>query len=233
MLASLRTMTPRETRTGLTVLGCLVSVALLGIGVYVALDVVLGFLPPHYSVLHQPESDYGVGPYGYLMGINFIVRGVLSLALVVVLWAVFPARAMRTGAALLGLWAVASMLLTVFPTDVEGAAVTAHGRLHVLVALVAFLAVLIGELVLSHSGRGDTRWQRVIAAPRAVAWLALPALLWLVGALGQHTAEKGTAGLAERLFLGLVMAWMGLVAYRLRPVLAERGDRRQGASASA
>jgi hypothetical protein len=167
------------------------------------------------------------------MGINILVRGVFSLALVVVLWAVFPSRAMRNGAALLGLWAVASMLLAVFPTDVEGAAVTTHGRLHVLCALVAFLAVLVGEIVLLQSGREDTRWQGMIAAPRAVAWLALPAMLWLVVALGRHTADSGTAGLAERLFLGLVIAWMGLVAYRLRPVLAERGALSQGASAGA
>jgi hypothetical membrane protein len=201
----------------------LARVTLLGIVVYVALDVVLAFLPPHYSVIHQPESDYGVGPYGYLMGINFIVRGVFSLSLVVVLWTAFPSRAMRIGAALLGLWAVASMVLAVFPTDVEGAAVTAHGRLHVLFALVAFLAVLIGEIVLSQSRREDPHWQRVIAAPRALAWLALPANLWMVVALGKHTAESGTAGLAERVFLGLVIAWMGLVAYRLRQVMAKRG----------
>jgi hypothetical membrane protein len=211
----------------------LTGVTLLGIAVYVALDVVLGFLPPHYSVIHQPESDYGVGPYGYLMGINFIVRGVFSLALVVALWEVFSSRPTRIGAALLGIWAVASMLLAAFPTDVEGATATAHGRLHVLFALVAFLAVLVGEIALSQSGRQNARWQRVIAAPRVLAWLALPANLWLVVALGKHTADSGTAGLAERLFLALVIAWMGLVAYRLRQVMAESAARSQGTSASA
>ena len=142
-------------------------------------------------------------------------------------------RPMRIGAALLGLWAVASMLLAAFPTDIEGAAATAHGRLHLLFALIAFLAVLIGEIALSQSGRQDARWQRVIAAPRVLAWLALPANLWLVVALGKHTAHSGTAGLAERLFLALVIAWMGLVAYRLRQVMAQSEARRQGASASA
>jgi hypothetical protein len=159
--------------------------------------------------------------------------GILSLALVGAVWEVASSRALRSGATLLGIWASGSILLAAFPTDVEGAQVTTHGRLHALVALVAFLAVLSGEIVLSQAGRGDTRWQHLIAAPRVLAWLALPAMLWLVVALGKHTAHSGTAGLAERLFLAVVLAWMGVVAYRLRQVSPESEARSQGASASA
>lgn len=211
----------------------LTSVTLLGLIVYVALDALLCVLPPHYSIIHQPESDYGVGPYGYLMGINFVVRGLLSVALVAAVWEVASSQAQRLGAALLGLWAIGSILLAAFPTDVEGAPVTAHGRIHALVALVAFLAVLSGEIVLSQSGQQDTRWQHLIAAPRILAWLTLPALLWSLVALGKHTAHSGAAGLAERLFLALVLAWMGVVAYRLRQVSTQSAARSQGVSVSA
>ena|ERR1035441_5761247 len=57
--------------------------AILGIVVYVALDVALVFLRPHFSVLHNAESDYGAsGSYAWVMDLNFLLRGAFSLAVV-------------------------------------------------------------------------------------------------------------------------------------------------------
>ena len=36
-------------------------------------------LPPHYSPISQAESDLAVGKFGFIMTINFLNRGVLSL----------------------------------------------------------------------------------------------------------------------------------------------------------
>jgi hypothetical membrane protein len=206
----IRTQSPRPSSA------LLAAGALLGLAVYVALDVLLAFLPPHYSVIYQPESDYGVGPYGYLMGFNFLLRGLLSLAVVSALWPRLSSQAARLGLALVALWALASMLLAAFPTDVEGAVTTTHGKLHALLALIAFLGALIGELLLSSTRVPEDWWHHVVAPARFLAWLAVPALLWTFVALAHHTAESGTAGLAERVFLGLVLAWLGVVGYRLR-----------------
>jgi len=196
----------------------LASLSLLGIAIYVALDIILGFLPPHYSVIHQPESDYGVGPYGYLMGINFIVRGLFTLACVAALWGrrTLKSRGEWVGAGLLVLWAICSMLLAAFPTDIEGAVATTHGKLHGLLALIAFPAALIGELILSSRLRNDAGWQRFMRLPWIVAWLALPAFLWTGATVARVSAHRGTAGLAERVFLALVIAWIGIIAFRLR-----------------
>ena len=38
---------------------------------YVVLDVVAQVLPPHYSPISQAESLLAVGPYGYIMTVNF------------------------------------------------------------------------------------------------------------------------------------------------------------------
>lgn len=51
---------------------------LAGAVVYVALDVVAQLLPPHYGPVRQAESDLGVGPFGWVMSVNFIVRGLLT-----------------------------------------------------------------------------------------------------------------------------------------------------------
>jgi hypothetical protein len=52
---------------------------------YVVLDAIVQVLPPHYSPISQAESLLAVGPYGYIMTVNFLNRGVFSLLFVYVL----------------------------------------------------------------------------------------------------------------------------------------------------
>ena len=42
---------------------------------YIVLDAIAQALPPHYSPISQAESLLAVGPYGYIMTINFLNRG--------------------------------------------------------------------------------------------------------------------------------------------------------------
>jgi hypothetical protein len=42
--------------------------------------VLLGFLRPRYSLLYNAESDYGRGPWYWVMDLNFLLRCALSLA---------------------------------------------------------------------------------------------------------------------------------------------------------
>jgi hypothetical membrane protein len=61
------------------------NMALIGIVFYIVLDVVMQMLPPHYS-LRQAESDLAVGPYGWIMNINFVIRGLLSAAIILAIY---------------------------------------------------------------------------------------------------------------------------------------------------
>src|ERR1019366_6798644 len=80
-----------------------------GIVLYVAIDVVLVFLRPHFSVLHNAESDYGSkGRYGWVMNVNFLLRCALSLAGVQALRLAVPEPQLRPGLALISVWAVSS-----------------------------------------------------------------------------------------------------------------------------
>ena len=54
-------------------------IVILGIVLYVILDVIAQVLPPHYSPISQAESDLAVGKFGLIMTVNFLNRGVLSL----------------------------------------------------------------------------------------------------------------------------------------------------------
>jgi hypothetical membrane protein len=63
----------------------LYAAVLAGIILYLILDMVAQLLPPHYSPISQAESDLAVGQFGYIMAVNFLNRGILSLMFLFVL----------------------------------------------------------------------------------------------------------------------------------------------------
>ena len=201
------------------------TLTIVGIVAYVALVVTAQLLPPHYNAVRTAESDLAVGPYGWLMTVAFVLRGVLSLSLVAALvLATRRGLRLRAGLVLLGLWGAAAFLLAAFPTDLPGDPRTVHGAVHAAVALVAFLAVAIGELLVSRRLARVERWRsfgrstgRLAVATLVVCVLALVAL---GAAAASDSGPAAIAGLAERAFLAMALLWMLLVAARLR---TERG----------
>jgi hypothetical membrane protein len=88
-------------------------IALIGILLYIILDIIVQILPPHYS-LRQAESDLAVGPYGWIMNINFLIRGLLSAAIILAIY-----KSMKNivrpmvGMVFFAIWSAASFLLGV------------------------------------------------------------------------------------------------------------------------
>jgi len=194
----------------------LLLAAIVGIVLYAALDALVQSLPPHYSPLSQAESDLAVGPYGYIMAINFINRGVLSLLFLLGLSrAVRPLPEYRRGYFLIGVWAVGSMVLAAFPTDVSGTP-TVHGTIHLVVAVIAFLGGVFGELALSRSFGNDQSLAHVGRYASVIAVLGFVSLAALF--LGPGIAPRAfshVSGLVERVFIGLVLVWMLAVSSTL------------------
>ena|SRR5690348_7445284 len=190
------------------------ALVIAGIVLYLALDIVAQLLPPHYNPVRQVESDLAVGPYGYVMTLNFVLRGALSLALLAGLMRGVKAQARSmVGIVLIGIWAVGAFLLALFPTDVNSRP-TIHGGIHLLVALVAFCAVALGELLVSLRIGADARWISIRPYLLACSIATLVALL--AELVGVRASEAfGIGGLVERVFLGLALLWMLLVAVRL------------------
>ena len=200
----------------------LALVTVVGIVVYIVIDVIAQLLPPHYNPISQAESDLAVGPYGYLMTINFVIRGLLSFILLVGLMKGLPSRTRSSvGLLMLGIWAIGAFLLAFFPTDIAGSGhVTLHGLIHLFVAFIAFVSVAIGEFLLSLRFSVDERWQSIRTPALTIAILALIALLLLF--VGPSLGLKNIGGLLERLFLGLALLWILLVALRLRSLSGNR-----------
>ncbi len=197
--------------------------AIAGIILYVLLDTIAQLLPPHYSPISQAESDLAVGPFGYVMTVNFLNRGLLSFAFILAFAGTVAesggsASKFRAGLALLGVWSAGAILLAIFPTDVPTTPVHLHGVIHLFVAIIAFLGGAFGALLVSLRMGLVPRLRGVSRAALILAVLSV--LLCLVDLLAPSFAPGATAnygGLIERLFLGSVLAWILLVSgYALR-----------------
>src|ERR1700758_4649486 len=189
------------------------SLAWLAIGggiAYVAIDVVLRFLRPAYSLLYNAESDYGRGPWYWLMDFNFLLRCALSLAACLALVRTAgPDSRVRGGAYLLATWAVCSGLLAFFADDVEGTPLHASGIVHLALAFIAFACAAIGTILISAGLRADPEWRSDASVLLAVAIAGAAAFLLLGSATGHRHAP---GGLYERIFLGLELLWIVLAA---------------------
>jgi hypothetical membrane protein len=191
---------------------------ILGIVLYVILDVVAQLLPPHYSPISQAESDLAVGKYGFIMAINFLNRGVLSLLFIYAFLRTLDyygvARTQfRTGTYLLGTWAVGAILLAIFPTDVPATPVSWHGAIHLVVAIIAFIGGAFGALAISQklAKNGKLQGLKRIVLPFSIIILVLWAVEFGLPFLLPHLNSR-IDGLSERLFLGSVLLWIGALS---------------------
>lgn len=197
----------------LTAMQWLAFLSLTGVVLYVAIDVLLFFLRPDLPILHRAESDYGNGPWAWIMDVNFLLRCALSLAAVFAFWHALP-RTLTTRLALglLTVWAIASGILAFFPDDYEGTPPTTHGKIHLLAAGIAFLCCLLATLLLT--GVLARHWRGLfIVAALAVSWLIAAVGLFLL--LRSGFTLHSLAGLYERLFLGFELLWIALAMIQL------------------
>lgn len=182
-----------------------------GILTYVAIDVALIFLRPHFSVLHNAESDYGSkGRYAWLMDLNFLVRAAFSLAAVRALWlSIGENRHVRAGLTLVSLWAVCSGALAFFPDDPVGTPTHGAGRVHGVLAAIAFFAALIGTIELSLALRRISYWQPI---RRTLVLISLSALIPLLLLGHAHFGRHTLGGLYEKIFIAIELLWLAIAA---------------------
>ncbi|PXA68019.1 DUF998 domain-containing protein [Cryobacterium arcticum] len=198
----------------------LATVAVVGAVLYVLVDILLQLLPPHYSVISEAESNLAVGPYGWIMNLNFLARGVVTVCAVAALARFGPrSRLQRVGLALLLVAGACSAALAFLPTDIPAAdapglaPTTALGAAHLTVAVVGFVTALAGFALLTLWLRGSDRLQAAYPAAAILTGVALLGLAWLGMAA---TVAPGMIGLAERLCLAGVLGWVIAVSAVIR-----------------
>ncbi len=186
------------------------GVAVAGVVVYVLIDVALVFLRPHFSVLHNAESDYGSrGRYAWVMDLNFLLRCLLSLAVVRALLLVGGPPRLRAALWLLGVWSVCSGLLAFFPDDPVGTRTHGLAEVHLVLAGIAFIAVVVGTRTATRVLRTEPAWRPVAGVLALLSWGALVPVLMLGRA---HLRPHSLGGLYEKLFLAIELGWLLVVA---------------------
>ncbi|MDQ1528924.1 MAG: hypothetical protein QOH77_714 [Actinomycetota bacterium] len=176
------------------------TIAMIGVVVYAIVDVILQVLPPHYSPIRDAESDLAVGPFGWIMAINFFGRGLTCAALTVAIARSGPASRMRTvGLALFAVAGFCSALIAFFATDIArgGAATTVHGTIHVAGASTGFVFALASFWVLQSSHRSIASTIFLGVATVGLVFLG-STMIWF----------PDVFGLAERICLAGILGWV-------------------------
>jgi hypothetical membrane protein len=193
----------------------------VGVVLYVIVDVLLQILPPRYSAVSQAESDLAVGPFGWIMAINFFGRGVTSAAAIGAVLLTGPRTRLRSwGVILFAVAGVCSALIAFFPTDVSAPGErqrgeTAHGLVHLAGASTGFVFALAAFWVLTHWIRRQDALGGINLPATIAVMVASAGMLFLAVTL---VWTPGLFGLAERICLAGILAWVFVVALRLRRV---------------
>ena len=186
---------------------------------YLVLDAIAQVLPPHYSPISQAESLLAVGPYGYIMTVNFLNRGVLSLLFVYAFVQILTMlgenwRNYKLGLYAIAIWGVAALLLAGFPATGPTLGI------HTIIGIIIFIATPLGELSISLKLSKVKALAGVRRIALVIAGLAVLFMLFYLGALPfLHHLKSDYSGLFERLLIGSVIAWVGITStYLLRHV---------------
>ena len=189
---------------------------MVGVALYVLIDVVLQLLPPHYSPISEAESTLAVGPFGWVMNLNFLGRAATTLCAMVAIGQLGTASALhRIGLLLLGLAGVCSGVLAFFPTDIPVAgaglvAETTAGLVHLVFATLGFLAAFAAIVLLTGSLHQNALVPDSHRAALIFTAIAATGLLFLLLTV-TVTVAPGLLGLAERMCLLGILGWVFFV----------------------
>jgi hypothetical protein len=180
------------------------AVALIAVFPVVVL-VLHGVQAGHYRPLSQAVSELALGRDGWLMAIAFCSLDTGTLCLAAMLRRL-DARP-RVGPWLIAVSGALSYVSAFVHADGPHGTTT-HGQIHQAVGILTFVLMISGMFALVRPFRRDPRFRK----------LARPTLLWALAAVGGFflIPLSGAAyfGVAQRIFLGITLAWALTVAAR-------------------
>lgn len=187
--------------------------SMAGTALFLALVAVLHFLSPGFNPIQRPTSEYAVGPFGYLMAAAFLSLSLGTWALVIGLRRDLSKPARSTpGLVFLGLFGIGLLVAATFPIDLDGAPSTLAGTIHAINGSLAFLALVVGTILVSRRLKKDDEWRPIYRVALVLALILLAAFV----AGGIAAATETWAGIAQRSLLVTFASWFLLVGYWLR-----------------
>ncbi|HZD67984.1 MAG TPA: DUF998 domain-containing protein [Actinomycetes bacterium] len=205
---------PRSRRLAL-----LATLAIVGQVALVASAMLLP-LWSEYDLVGDNISELALGQHGFVQTAAFVVAGLGTLGLAFALRGLLRRLwGSQAGSVLVAIYGVAAILAAIFPADridrpADVTSLSTTGTIHVLVAWIGFLSIIAGMFVLTmtfarvYAWRWFSRWSVVLPAS-ALALLSVQ-------------SQGPRIGLMQRLLVGVIAAWLILVASKVH-ALAARG----------
>ncbi len=176
-------------------------VAMASAAYYVVAIGALHLLQPDFEPLRRPMSAYVLGAYPLLMTTTFfaLAAGLFSVGLG--LHNSLSSTRLSRVASVVMMIAVAGVLVAgFFPMDGAPEAQTSAGRLHRIASMFAFPAMTLAPFLFSLGFRRDGSW-------RAEASTALALSFGIIAAFIGFVATRDLGGLAQRVFIALLLCW--------------------------
>jgi Protein of unknown function (DUF998) len=183
-------------------------VTLVAVAVAVVAHVRLHLLPTGRRPLRDAVSDYGAGPYRAWYRTTVIGLAIASASLTVAF-----ARAGGPGAGpliALGTFGVSRLAIVWFPVDLPGEPATSTGRVHNVLAVVAFASIAVAassipDGLTSQAWSGKSGGLNAVGA--VVMWVAVATAVFFV-----VPPLRRWFGLVERALYWATFAWLALAA---------------------
>jgi hypothetical membrane protein len=189
---------------------------------FAAIVLLLHFLAADQDPIDLLVSQYANSRFGWLMNVGFGLAAVGVLTLSAGLRRTLPRTRLATAAVvLMAMVGIGFASLGAFPEDVplgDGTvSYTFSGRMHGFSSAVMFTALIVAIFVLIRVFAQSPRWESLASATRNFAWATL--FMFVASNLASIMTPPGTggvAGLVQRVFGAVFVAWLFLTARRLR-----------------
>ncbi len=199
----------------------LLACGAIGPLLFIVVFLIEGATRPHYSAWHHFVSSLSLGPWGWVQIANFLICGVLVLCFAIGLRRVLhPGKGSTWGPILLGIFGLCLIGAGLFVTDPllgyppgVPSTPTLHGVLHMLLSLVAFIALLAACFVLARRFAGDPAWRGW--AFYSIATGILVVVFFILTDVVEFLNPNGPAGLVQRITIIIGWGWVALLAIRL------------------
>jgi Protein of unknown function (DUF998) len=177
----------------------------------------VNFLPTGHRPMVDAVSDYGASPYRAFYRATVVSLGIGALLLLAAL--AHGTDVPSAGLVWLGAYGVTRIAIAFFPTDLEGETVTATGRIHLLLAAVAFTAIAFAATDLVPALHSEPGWD----ANRLLDGLRWAVVITAVGTGVTRVVlplRHSVFGLVERLLYVATIAFLLTVAIESVRVLS-------------
>jgi len=190
------------------------ALALLALAVVVASLVYLHLEPTGLSPVRNAVSQYGITSFRIGYRVATIAFSIAGVALVVGLDKALNGGGSRLVLILLVIFAGARCAISWFPMDAPLAGRTQTGKMHGLLAFVAFVSAGLAALRLGGVLSRQARWHSLATVSTGLGWVMAACLLGL--ALGRSIpGARERFGLIERGFYLSAIAWFTVFAAAL------------------